>query len=405
MQGLEEDMQVLIEDIQISKGMEGSKGMLVPKNLQEFEFVKDQVFVHAIKTLHLQETKRKVENGSFKHGDVEVQCKLDKVQRMLVEEGGSKEQLMSQRSQEDYKLSPNLTSKRLTYLQEHYPKEELVIEKKGMQVGVPEQKLTNLKGDFDPEFAKFQSLILSQAKMLNSPSLDLRNERYSNQIEQYAKMDVWEQGDERKLKKQYDDKQKYDQLQEHVHCASIPIQPMMDIVGKEYVQDEPHENELEDKVQNTVAVEEHEEAKTQQSTSNQIFNIEDDILPADKVKSTNEVVQVLKDVKVGETVKILKEVEVVGEKANKKGNSQGFDKEESQKGAEAKGPSEHERSNKEDMSTPLDKKSKNPRSEQQVACVEAQAKVEARKEELADARAAKAAAKNRQSHRQWKRPD
>ncbi|MCO5581575.1 hypothetical protein L7F22_035463 [Adiantum nelumboides] len=71
------------------------------------------------------------------------------------------------------------------------------------------------------------------------------------------------------------------------------------------------------------------------------------------------------------------------------------DKEGSQKGAKAKGPSEHDRSNEEDTSTPLDWKSKKPRSEQQVAYAEAQARarVEARKKELADARATKVVTK------------
>ncbi|MCO5591164.1 hypothetical protein L7F22_045145 [Adiantum nelumboides] len=57
----------------------------------EDEFVKDQVTLHAMKTLHLLDSKRKVENELFKHEDVEVQCKLDAVQKMLVEEGGSRE--------------------------------------------------------------------------------------------------------------------------------------------------------------------------------------------------------------------------------------------------------------------------------------------------------------------------
>ncbi|MCO5597853.1 hypothetical protein L7F22_051938 [Adiantum nelumboides] len=78
---------------------------------------------------------------------------------------------------------------------------------------------------------------------------------------------------------------------------------------------------------------------------------------------------------------------------NKEEDSQGFDKKESQKGAEAKGPSEHEPSDQEDTSTPLDRKSKKPRFETQVTYAKAQARVEARKKELADARAAKAASK------------
>ncbi|MCO5601387.1 hypothetical protein L7F22_055507 [Adiantum nelumboides] len=104
--------------------------------------VHGHVTIHAVKTLHLQETERKVENGLFKHGDVEVQCKLDRVQKMLTEEGGSQEQLMNQRSQEDCQLSPNFTLKGLVYLQEEnksYPKEELAIKKKGMQVEVSQR--------------------------------------------------------------------------------------------------------------------------------------------------------------------------------------------------------------------------------------------------------------------------
>ncbi|MCO5593453.1 hypothetical protein L7F22_047467 [Adiantum nelumboides] len=77
---------------------------------------------------------------------------------------------------------------------------------------------------------------------------------------------------------------------------------------------------------------------------------------------------------------------------NKEGDSQGSDKEESQKGAKAKGPFEHEKSDKEDTSTPLDKKSNKPRSEQQILLAEAQARVEERKKMLADARAAKVVA-------------
>ncbi|MCO5599032.1 hypothetical protein L7F22_053131 [Adiantum nelumboides] len=52
---------------------------------------------------------------------------------------------------------------------------------------------------------------------------------------------------------------------------------------------------------------------------------------------------------------------------NKEEDSQGSDKEANQKGAEAKGPFEFEKNDKEDTSTPPDKKSKKPRSEQQTA--------------------------------------
>ncbi|MCO5552080.1 hypothetical protein L7F22_005590 [Adiantum nelumboides] len=71
-------------------------------------------------------------------------------------------------------------------------------------------------------------------------------------------------------------------------------------------------------------------------------------------------------------------------------DSEGSDKEDSPKGAEAKGPSEHELSDQEDTSTPLDKKSKKPPTTEQVLMDEAMAKVEARRKELANARAAKA---------------
>ncbi|MCO5555108.1 hypothetical protein L7F22_008649 [Adiantum nelumboides] len=65
-------------------------------------------------------------------------------------------------------------------------------------------------------------------------------------------------------------------------------------------------------------------------------------------------------------------------------------KEDSLKGVEAPGPSEHERSDEEDTFTPLDKKSKKPRTTEQILMDEAMARVEARRKELADARAAKA---------------
>ncbi|MCO5550756.1 hypothetical protein L7F22_004247 [Adiantum nelumboides] len=72
--------------------------------------------------------------------------------------------------------------------------------------------------------------------------------------------------------------------------------------------------------------------------------------------------------------------------------SEGSNKEEgSQKGVEAKGPLEHEPNYEEDTSTPLDRKSKKPRSAEQILLDEAMARVEAGKKELADAREAKVA--------------
>ncbi|KAI5073072.1 hypothetical protein GOP47_0011085 [Adiantum capillus-veneris] len=134
------------------------------------------------------------------------------------------------------------------------------------------------------------------------------------QNEQYAKMDFWEQGDERNLKKKYDDlKQEYDQLNSQVQLSSNQVQVQMDTIMEEQIQDEVQKNQVQDVVQDGVAVTEPEEAGTQQSTSNQIFTIEDDIPPANNVKSTNEVVQVSEAVKVAETIEIPKEVEVVGE--------------------------------------------------------------------------------------------
>ncbi|MCO5578302.1 hypothetical protein L7F22_032142 [Adiantum nelumboides] len=82
-------------------------------------------------------------------------------------------------------------------------------------------------------------------------------------------------------------------------------------------------------------------------------------------------------------------------KTNKEKDSDSSDKEEeeSQKGADAKGSSEHEPS-EEDTSMPLDKKGKKPRLVEQVLLDKAKARVEARKTILADARAAKEVAKN-----------
>ncbi|MCO5595491.1 hypothetical protein L7F22_049535 [Adiantum nelumboides] len=77
---------------------------------------------------------------------------------------------------------------------------------------------------------------------------------------------------------------------------------------------------------------------------------------------------------------------------DKEQDSYGSDKkEDNQKGAEAKGPLEHEPSDEEDTSTLLDRKSKRPRTTEQILLDEAMAKVEARNKELADASAAKAA--------------
>ncbi|MCO5562236.1 hypothetical protein L7F22_015862 [Adiantum nelumboides] len=61
------------------------------------------------------------------------------------------------------------------------------------------------------------------------------------------------------------------------------------------------------------------------------------------------------------------------------------------KEVEAKGPSEYERSDEEDTSTPLEKKSKKPRTTDQILMDKAMARVEARRKELADVRATKAA--------------
>ncbi|MCO5608232.1 hypothetical protein L7F22_062438 [Adiantum nelumboides] len=67
--------------------------------------------------------------------------------------------------------------------------------------------------------------------------------------------------------------------------------------------------------------------------------------------------------------------------------------EDSQKDAEVKGPSEHEPSDQEDTSTPLDRKGKKPQTEEQILLDKAMARVEARKKVLANARAAKEVAK------------
>ncbi|MCO5551824.1 hypothetical protein L7F22_005327 [Adiantum nelumboides] len=73
--------------------------------------------------------------------------------------------------------------------------------------------------------------------------------------------------------------------------------------------------------------------------------------------------------------------------SDKEQDSKKFDHEEgNQKEAKAKGPSEHDPSDEEDMSTPLDRKSKKPRSVDQILLDEAMARVEARKKELKDTR-------------------
>ncbi|MCO5614662.1 hypothetical protein L7F22_068946 [Adiantum nelumboides] len=70
---------------------------------------------------------------------------------------------------------------------------------------------------------------------------------------------------------------------------------------------------------------------------------------------------------------------------------QEYDREDIPKEAEAAYPSEYEKSDEEDTSTPLKKKSQKPRSREQVVMDEAMVMVEARRKELADATAAKAA--------------
>ncbi|KAI5066472.1 hypothetical protein GOP47_0019096 [Adiantum capillus-veneris] len=89
---------------------------------------------------------------------------------------------------------------------------------------------------------------------------------------QYAKMDVWEQGDERNLKKKYDDlKQEYNQLNLQVQLSSNQLQVQMDTIMEEQIQDEVQKNQVQDVVQDAVAVTEPEEAGKRQSTSNQIL--------------------------------------------------------------------------------------------------------------------------------------
>ncbi|MCO5581702.1 hypothetical protein L7F22_035591 [Adiantum nelumboides] len=72
-------------------------------------------------------------------------------------------------------------------------------------------------------------------------------------------------------------------------------------------------------------------------------------------------------------------------------DSRESDREDIPKEAEAADPLEYERSDEEDTSTPLEKKSQKPRSREQVLMDEAMARVKARRKELVDARAAKAA--------------
>ncbi|MCO5605598.1 hypothetical protein L7F22_059781 [Adiantum nelumboides] len=76
---------------------------------------------------------------------------------------------------------------------------------------------------------------------------------------------------------------------------------------------------------------------------------------------------------------------------DKEQDSQESAQEDVPKEVEAAGPSEYERSDEEDTSTPLEKRSQKPRSREQVLMDEAMARVEARRKELVDARAAKAA--------------
>ncbi|MCO5552095.1 hypothetical protein L7F22_005605 [Adiantum nelumboides] len=79
---------------------------------------------------------------------------------------------------------------------------------------------------------------------------------------------------------------------------------------------------------------------------------------------------------------------------DKEQDSQESAKEDVPKEMEADVPSEYE-SDEEDTSIPLERKSQKPRSREQVLMDEAMARVEARRKELADARAAKAAGKTR----------
>ncbi|MCO5580817.1 hypothetical protein L7F22_034689 [Adiantum nelumboides] len=76
---------------------------------------------------------------------------------------------------------------------------------------------------------------------------------------------------------------------------------------------------------------------------------------------------------------------------NKDQGSDESDREDILKRAEAKGPSKFERSDEKDHLTPLEEKIKKPRSRKQVLMDKAMARVEVRRKELADARAAKAA--------------
>ncbi|MCO5571523.1 hypothetical protein L7F22_025266 [Adiantum nelumboides] len=76
---------------------------------------------------------------------------------------------------------------------------------------------------------------------------------------------------------------------------------------------------------------------------------------------------------------------------DKEQDSQESAQEDVPKEVEAAVPSEYKRSDEEDTSTPLEKKSQKPRSREQVLMDEAMARVKARRKELADARAAKAA--------------
>ncbi|MCO5552056.1 hypothetical protein L7F22_005566 [Adiantum nelumboides] len=76
---------------------------------------------------------------------------------------------------------------------------------------------------------------------------------------------------------------------------------------------------------------------------------------------------------------------------HKEEHSQESAREDVPKEVEAAGPSEYEKSDEEDISTSLEKRSQKPSSREQVLMDEAMARVEAQRKELADARAAKAA--------------
>ncbi|MCO5558773.1 hypothetical protein L7F22_012360 [Adiantum nelumboides] len=157
MQGPEKDMQILVEVMQSSKGMEGSEGMLVPKNLQEIEFVKDQC-------IEWEEMKI----------DEDIMCFDD-------DDDVMNEFLMF--VDEEYHTSDIPTN---VFDEEDVFFGVLKTESQFSRVDIsylsPEQKSNDFQRDLVLEFAKFQSLTLSQAKMINSPPLDLNNEQYSSQV-------------------------------------------------------------------------------------------------------------------------------------------------------------------------------------------------------------------------------